>query len=158
MTTIHELLADDHRQCDACFVAVEQAVSKANWAQADADFSALNRAMERHFAAEENLLFPAFEERTGMRMGPTQVMRAEHAQMRELLDAAGSALAAHAGENYSGYAETLLIMMQQHNMKEENVLYPMCDQHLDSQLETLIPQLRQAISHEEAAAWPTPKS
>ena len=27
-------------------------------------------------------------------------------------------------------AESLLIMMQQHNMKEENVLYPMCDQHL----------------------------
>jgi len=158
MTTIRELLADDHRQCDACFVSVEQAVSKANWTQADADFAALSRAMERHFAAEENLLFPAFEERTGMRMGPTQVMRAEHAQMRELLGAAGSALAAHAGEDYSGYAETLLIMMQQHNMKEENVLYPMCDQHLDSQLETLMPQLRQAISHEETAAWPTPKS
>ena len=152
MMTIRELLADDHRQCDACFVAVEQAVSKVNWEQADADFAALNRAMERHFAAEENLLFPAFEERTGMRMGPTQVMRAEHAQMRELLDAAGSALTARAAEDYSGYAETLLIMMQQHNMKEENVLYPMCDQHLDGQMETLMPQLSRAIDHADGKA------
>lgn len=158
MTTIRELLADDHRQCDNCFVAVEQAVNNKNWSTADADFGALCRAMERHFVAEENLLFPAFEERTGMRMGPTQVMRGEHAQMRELLAAAGTALAARAGDNYSGYAETLLIMMQQHNMKEENVLYPMCDQHLNDQLHTLLPQLEQGISHDQGAAWPTPRN
>jgi hypothetical protein len=41
-----------------------------------------------------------------------------------------------------GNAETLLIMMQQHNVKEENVLYPMCDQHLADQLENLLPELR----------------
>ena len=152
MTTIRELLADDHRQCDVRFVAVEQAVSKGNWEKADVDFGVLRRAMERHFMAEESLLFPAFEEHTGMRMGPTQVMRAEHAQMRELLDAADSALAARAAEDYSGYAETLLIMMQQHNMKEENVLYPMCDQHLDGQLETLMPQLGRAIHNEDGHA------
>ena len=35
-----------------------------------------------------------------------------------------------AADEYAGNAETLLIMMQQHNMKEENILYPMCDQHL----------------------------
>ena len=65
-----------------------------------------------------------------MTMGPTQVMRMEHQQMRDLLDQAQAAIMAGDAEEYMGQAETLLIMMQQHNMKEENILYPMCDQHL----------------------------
>ncbi len=146
MKTIRELLAADHRHCDDCFVAVEQAVAAAAWAGATTQFVAFADAMERHFSAEEGLLFPAFEERTGMRMGPTQVMRSEHAQMRQLLAAAGESLAAQDADDYSGNAETLLIMMQQHNMKEENVLYPMCDQQLGAQLEALLPRLSSALA------------
>jgi tRNA 2-thiouridine synthesizing protein A len=51
-----------------------------------------------------------------------------------------SALDARDGDDYAGNAETLLIMMQQHNVKEENVLYPMCDQHLADQLDALLPE------------------
>jgi len=130
MTTLRELMADDHRRCDDAFVAVEQAIAAAAWDQAGKAFARFEQAMQRHFSAEETVLFPAFEQRTGMRMGPTQVMRAEHAQMRLLLEAAEGSLAARDAEDYSGNAETLLIMMQQHNMKEENVLYPMCEQTL----------------------------
>ena len=99
----------------------------------------------RHLAAEEVTLFPAFEQRTGMVMGPTRVMRAEHDQMRQLIDAAEEALTARDAEEYSGTAETLLIMTQQHNMKEENILYPMCDQHLADMMETFLPQLAKEI-------------
>jgi iron-sulfur cluster repair protein YtfE (RIC family) len=35
-------------------------------------------------------------------------------------------------EAYLGHSETLLLLMRQHNMKEEQVLYPMCEQHLNS--------------------------
>ena len=77
-----------------------------------------------------------------MYMGPTQVMRGEHVQMRELLDAGRDALVAKDADDYSGNAETLLIMMQQHNMKEENILYPMCDQHLIDQVDEMLPRLQ----------------
>ena len=40
---------------------------------------------------------------------------------------------------------TVGFMMQQHNMKEENVLYPMCDQHLTEQAAPLLAQLRQRL-------------
>jgi hemerythrin-like domain-containing protein len=146
MDGIRELMAADHRQCDDGFVAVERRVAGAQWLEADAEFAQFRRAMLRHFDAEEAILFPAFEARTGMTMGPTQVMRGEHAQMRELLDAAGAALDARDADDYSGNAETLLIMMQQHNMKEENVLYPMSDQHLASQLDELLEQLKNGIA------------
>ena len=150
MESIRDLMAADHRQCDDCFVAVERSVARAAWSDADAEFERFLDAMLRHFDAEEAILFPAFEARTGMSMGPTQVMRGEHAQMRELLDAAKNALAARDADDYSGNAETLLIMMQQHNMKEENILYPMSDQHLAPQLDVLLPQLKSRIASADA--------
>jgi iron-sulfur cluster repair protein YtfE (RIC family) len=148
--SIRDLLSADHRQCDALFVAVEHSLAAAAWGEADAAYARLRAAMRLHFDAEEAVLFPAFEAHTGMRMGPTQVMRNEHAQMSELLDAAGAALEQRDAEEYAGNAETLLIMMQQHNMKEENVLYPMSDQHLASQLGALLPQLQSRIAGDRA--------
>ena len=148
METIRELLTDDHRQCDDLFAVVEQDVAAGDWEKADAAFARFCAAMLNHFDLEEGTLFPEFEAQTGMTMGPTQVMRSEHRQMRELLAAAEVSLAARDADDYSGYAETLLIMAQQHNMKEENILYPMCDQQLAMQLETLLAQLGSAIGEQ----------
>ncbi len=65
-----------------------------------------------------------------MTMGPTQVMRMEHSQIRSLLEEMREAIFHGEQENFFSLSETLLIMTQQHNMKEENVLYPMCEKHL----------------------------
>jgi hemerythrin-like domain-containing protein len=145
MSKIREFMAGDHRRCDDIFAEVEVLVAEQDWVKAIAGFDVFQHAVLQHFSVEESLLFPAFEEQTGMRMGPTQVMRGEHAQMRELLEAARIALVAKDADDYSGNAETLLIMMQQHNMKEENVLYPMCDQHLSGQIDALLPKLETQI-------------
>ncbi len=149
MESIRELMSDDHRLCDSHFAAVEKAVANGAWDKAGEEFSRFKEAVWRHLDAEESILFPAFEARTGMSMGPTRVMRGEHAQMRELIEAAETALAARDADEYSGNAETFLIMAQQHNMKEENILYPMCDQQLMFQLEALVPQLKSAINFKE---------
>ncbi len=146
MESIRDFMAENHRQCDEYFVAVEHDIASAAWDMAGVDFPRFREAMLRHLAVEESILFPAFEKSTGMSMGPTQVMRSEHAQIRELIESAEGALLAKDADDYSGYAETLLIMTQQHNMKEENILYPMCDQHLSSQLESLLLQLKSGIS------------
>jgi DUF438 domain-containing protein len=141
MHNIRDFMSTDHRRCDDIFVDVEQAVSAGDWDRATTVYAQFQNAVLQHFSAEESLLFPAFEEKSGMYMGPTQVMRGEHVQMRELLDAARDALVAKDADDYSGNAETLLIMMQQHNMKEENILYPMCDQHLIDQVDEMLPRL-----------------
>ena len=62
--------------------------------------------------------------------GPTEMMRYAHEQMRALLAQMREACAARDADAYGGAAETLLMLMQQHNMKEENILYPMCDRAL----------------------------
>ncbi len=146
MNDITTYLLDDHRHCDDLFAAVEQAVTALDWPRAGTAFANLHSAMEQHFVAEEAILFPAFEAKTGMTRGPTEVMRVEHDQMRELLSAALQSLQDKDADDYAGNAETLLIMMQQHNMKEEHVLYPMCDDHLAEQSSALLHSMGQTLS------------
>lgn len=141
MSTIRTFMTEDHRRCDDLFADAEQAVGKKNIAAAKAAFDHFRSATLAHFASEEKTLFPTFEAKTGMTMGPTQVMRMEHVQMRALMDDAAAALADGDADDYLGLAETLLIMMQQHNMKEENILYPMCDQHLAAETPELLARL-----------------
>ena len=146
MSTIRQLMTDDHRRCDDFLAAAEQSVAASDTAAGTAAFAQFGAALLAHFASEENTLFPAFEERTGIRQGPTQVMRLEHQQMRALLAAAEQALAAGNRDEYLGQVETLIIMMQQHNMKEENVLYPMCDQHLAGDAASLSARLAEDLA------------
>ncbi|MCF8154551.1 MAG: hemerythrin domain-containing protein [Rhodoferax sp.] len=148
MTRIRHFMAQDHLHCDAIFERAGRLAAERDWDGAATEFAQFRSLVLQHFDAEETLLFPAFEEKSGMRMGPTQVMRGEHVQMRQLMDAASAALLQGEGdgEEYSGHAETLLIMMQQHNLKEENVLYPLCDQHLSDQASTLLPRLQEMLT------------
>lgn len=146
MTSLRSFLTDDHRHCDDLLAVTEEAIAAGNLSAARTTFDAFVSAMLAHFEAEEKTLFPTFEAKTGMSMGPTQVMRMEHIQMRDLLRAAVDALQAGDSEEYLGQVETLVIMMQQHNMKEENILYPMCDQHLSAELPELLPLLQRELA------------
>lgn len=130
MNTILEYLGADHRSCDDAFAAAETAAAQARWDAARSAFGRFRRAMDRHFAMEEDVLFPAFEARTGVHAGPTAVMRMEHAQMRDLMDAMQTAADAADQEAFLGLSETLNMLMQQHNVKEETMLYPMSDRVL----------------------------
>jgi hemerythrin-like domain-containing protein len=126
------VFAQHHHHCDDAFANAEACAQRADWAGAQKGFDAFARAMALHLATEEEALFPAFEAATGMQGGPTQVMRLEHAQMRQLLQEMTASLAAKDADGFGGAAETLLVLMQQHNMKEEHMLYPMCDRALAS--------------------------
>jgi hemerythrin-like domain-containing protein len=141
MTTIRSFMTEDHRHCDDLFAEAEMAAGKGDFELARAAFGHFRSAMLAHFDSEEKTLFPTFEAKTGMTMGPTQVMRMEHVQLRALMDDATDALKTANAEEYLGVADTLVIMMQQHNMKEENMLYPMCDQHLSAELPAILERL-----------------
>jgi iron-sulfur cluster repair protein YtfE (RIC family) len=125
-------LFQHHKHCDEIFADAEEACGKGDWTAGAAAFECLRGQLETHFASEEDLLFPAFEAATGMTSGPTEVMRGEHRQMRDLLAQMQGAVESRDSDAFGGAAETLLILMQQHNMKEENILYPMCDNALNS--------------------------
>ncbi|HHH40139.1 MAG TPA: hemerythrin domain-containing protein [Sedimenticola sp.] len=128
MSSITETMTADHRHCDEIFARAEELVANRDWEQATTRYGEFRDAMEHHFSMEEEALFPRFEARVGNAMGPTQVMRMEHIQMRKLFDDMGEAVQQQDRDRYLGLSETLMMLMQQHNMKEEQMLYPMTDQ------------------------------
>jgi len=138
---ITDFMGDDHRRCDHIFAGAEESVSKGDWSSAESDNRRFLEAMEHHFRMEEEMLFPRFEEVSGHTMGPTEMMRHEHRQMRQLFEQMNQAVAAKSADDYLGASETLLILMQQHNAKEEQMLYPMSDQVLAGEQDELINKL-----------------
>ncbi|MCP4127141.1 MAG: hemerythrin domain-containing protein [Gammaproteobacteria bacterium] len=127
MARITDTMAGDHRRCDLIFAEAEASVSDSNWDAGTKQFNEFHTAMEHHFSMEEGVLFPTFEEASGMTMGPTQMMRMEHTQMRQLFSDMAQAVEKQDRDAYLGLSETLMMIMQQHNMKEEQMLYPMTD-------------------------------
>jgi iron-sulfur cluster repair protein YtfE (RIC family) len=142
MATIVEFLSNEHRCCDESFAATEEAAQTGDLLRCRTDFRQFQAVMEHHFEKEESILFPAFEQASGNTMGPTRVMRLEHRQMRETLAEMDGALASGDLEDFLGQAETLLILMQQHNIKEEQILYPMCDRFLGGAVESVLQAMR----------------
>jgi len=143
MGAIADYFAAEHRSCDEVFATAEEAAQTGDLAGCQTRFQQFHAAMERHFQQEEQELFPAFEEASGMFMGPTRVMRLEHQQMRETLAGMDGTLASGDLEDFLGQAEALLILMQQHNIKEEQIMYPMSDRFLGSVADSVIQAMRE---------------
>jgi len=145
--TVTEYLQADHRRLDALMEAARQAVRDGRAEDAAASFFEFRVGLTRHIKIEEGLLFPSFEAATGMSRqgGPTGVMRLEHEEILRLLGEirelfVSPQLDAAAFEALRG---ALVALLQEHNGKEERVLYPMTDRMVAPvRLRELIGQMR----------------
>ena len=144
MSTIKGFLTEDHGRCDELFAKMEDAVTQ-SIENAKEAYDAFAEATERHFQMEERVMFLEFEQKTGMTQGPTAIMRHEHAQMRNLLAEMGKAIEAKDKDKFFGNSETLMILMQQHNMKEEQMLYTMAQQHLSAESDRIVDMMQSMI-------------
>lgn len=140
--TISTFLTQDHRDCDEQFAQMENAVASEDWSKANGQFTTFVVDLEHHFDMEEKVMFPAFENRTGMMGGPTHVMRMEHDQMRGVVSQMKGALEAQDKNNFFGLSESLMMLMQQHNMKEEQMLYAMADAHLGGDATIVVQEMK----------------
>jgi iron-sulfur cluster repair protein YtfE (RIC family) len=66
---------------------VEIDVDPASSGKARAAFAKLRRELDEHVRLEEQLLSPSLDRRRRSQSGPSAIMRAEHEEMRRLLDA-----------------------------------------------------------------------
>ncbi len=144
MSTIKGFLSEDHGRCDELFAKMEDAVTQ-SIENAKEAYDAFAEATERHFQMEERVMFLEFEQKTGMTQGPTAIMRHEHIQMRNLLAEMGKAIEAKDKDKFFGNSETLMILMQQHNMKEEQMLYTMAQQHLSAESDRIVDMMQSMI-------------
>lgn len=139
-----QVMTEDHRRCDALFATIEEALATGSFPATQAAFELFGSAMTRHFRIEEELLFPEFEARVGATGGPSFVMRREHVQFNAAMAALGAAIAAHDADECLGLFDSLLVILQQHNFKEERMLYPMIDRALAADVPRLVAQIEKA--------------
>ncbi len=144
MRSIKEYLTNDHRLCNDIFAKMEQTAAK-SLSDAKPLCDEFIAATEHHFQMEERVMFPEFEQKTGMVQGPTQMMRQEHEQVRSLMKEMSEAINNDNKDKFFGLTETLMIMLQQHNMKEEQMLYPMAQQHLSAESDRIVKMMESII-------------
>jgi len=125
MQTIFDFMSKDHDRLDGIFKEFQKA-SHSGPAEAKKLFSEFSFGLKRHIVWEEEILFPLFEERTGMKDGgPTEAMRFEHLQIKSFLKEIDGRISLV--QDSTGAEQELLRILGDHNMKEEHILYPSID-------------------------------
>lgn len=124
MEPLHQALEREHRDVDDAVKACADSPVASPEAR-----EALGRAvadLRRHIYVEEELLFPPL--RAAGMVGPVLVMLREHAQMWPVLDRLDRALREDDEQGVLRAAcRELFVLLQHHNPKEEQILYPQVD-------------------------------
>ena len=125
--TISKFFEKDHDRLDELLKTFQQ-LKRSDFPKAKEAFKAFKSGLQRHIVWEEDLLFRLWETKTGMSdSGPTPVMRNEHRQIGQLLEAIHGKVAAQNPDS-DQEEQALLDILGSHNRKEERALYPAIDQ------------------------------
>jgi iron-sulfur cluster repair protein YtfE (RIC family) len=124
--TISVMFDEDHDRLDALFKSF-QTLKRQDFTKASSAFVEFKIGLQRHVVWEEDVLFPLWEKKTGMTEGgPTFVMRRDHREIGECLEAIHRKVQAQDPES-DREEQALLDLLERHNMTEEQVLYPAMD-------------------------------
>ncbi|HXN07495.1 MAG TPA: hemerythrin domain-containing protein [Nitrospiria bacterium] len=130
MNEILEFMSQDHDRLDEIFNSFRK-IKGQDVDKAKELFNELNNGLRRHIDWEENILFPSFEEQTGMKnIGPTAVMRLEHYEIKEFLDKIHRGLQ-EKNDSIEQIEDAFIRVLSSHNQKEEKILYPRIDRSLN---------------------------
>ncbi len=140
----------DHDELDNYFKEF-QALKLKDYAKAKACFRAFKFGLQRHILWEDEILFPVFETKTGMKDGgPTAVMRHEHVMIKEALETLHQKV--RCNDPDSGKEEhELMDLLCRHNQKEESILYPTIDQLMTAEEKKLLFKQMQEVPKEQYA-------
>ena len=127
MTTILEFMSVDHDRLDNK-IRMYSTEKLVDIERAKSIFLFFKSELERHIIWEEDILFPVFERKTGIKDGgPTSFMRMEHIQIKDRLQEIQRKLHAKKIQDLCEEEVALLKLLESHNQKEENILYPGID-------------------------------
>ena len=124
--TITAFYEQDHDRLDELFKTFQQ-LKRSDFPKAKEAFKEFKFGLQRHIVWEEDILFPLWEKETGITEGgATSVMRTEHRQIGQHLEAIHQKVVAQNSDSDQD-EQALLNLLGSHNMKEERVLYPGID-------------------------------
>ena len=129
METITSYMQQDHAVIDGFADRAFRAAAARDWNALQREGGEFLLRLRRHIDMEESVLFPAFERRTGMvEAGPSRQMRLEHQLMEPVLAGMERAVTEKDGAGFRHGVKALLDLLQPHNVKEEQMMYPMLDE------------------------------
>ena len=124
--TISTMFDEDDDRLDELFKSFHM-LKRTDLAKAHKAFVDFKAGLRRHMVWEEDVLFPLWEKKTGMNKGgPTFVMRQEHREIMECLEAIDRKVQAQNPES-DQEEQAFMDMLERHNMSEEEVLYAAID-------------------------------
>lgn len=130
MKTICEYLAEEHLRCDRLFARVETCIASRDWAKAAEQFRNFEDALGRHILMEEGILFPAFANAVSNASAPIGMLRTEHQRLKAIMERLADSIQCESVRDFTLHADSYVLLIQQHNMKEEEMLYPFLDRVL----------------------------
>ncbi|HJZ12690.1 MAG TPA: hemerythrin domain-containing protein [Acidobacteriota bacterium] len=123
--SIFEFFERDHDRLDELFLGFQKH-KRSNFPKAREYFAAFKFGLQRHIVWEEDVLFPLYDNTVRMEYGPTFVMRLEHKEIAQKLEALHKKI--QSGDvNSDREEQDLKDTLRLHNDKEENILYPTID-------------------------------
>ncbi len=130
--SVKEFMEADHDRLDSIYKEFKEN-KHAEISKAKDLFAEFKQGLERHIVWEEEILFPVFEDKTGMKtQGPTIVMRMEHEQIKSCLKRILEKVSNN-DPHTEDIEKELEMVLGGHNEKEESILYPWIDQSFSEQ-------------------------
>lgn len=119
--SIKNFFEADHERLDQLFVSFMKFKNE-SFPRAVDYFNQWKSGLQRHIVWEENIIFPLFLKKTDNER-PIRVMRFEHCQILQALDKLSEKVQ-RGNCNTDREEYQLLILLGEHSLKEEMVLYP----------------------------------
>ena len=146
---VAEYLGRDHDAIDVILADALRMAEDGETERAEHTFAEFADGLRRHIAIEEELLFPVFDRRHGFGGcgrpgGPSSVMVLEHRSIQNALAECQHALASLGKIDFREPFAHLRQLVEMHNVKEEQVLYPIIDRALSpTERVELVARMRQ---------------
>ena len=149
MKTICEYLAQEHLRCDRLFAKVESCIAQRDWRNADQHFRLFEDAMGRHIVMEESILFPAFINAVSGASAPIAMLRTEHQRLKAIFERFEDSLQRQDLRDFALHADSYVLLVRQHSMKEEEMLYPLLDRILADSRERIVDAMCASMSNRQ---------
>lgn len=131
MQTITDCLKADHHRLDQLLEETLAALERGDLGQLRVRFPEYARHLRDHMRFEEEFMFPVVERVLCNAEGPVCVMRRDHQELSDRLVGMAAALYIGAIDAFRDELLSLTLSLENHNGREERVLYPAIDRLLD---------------------------
>lgn len=153
MKSAEHWLVHDHTQIEFLLGELDEAGRTQNWQILKRSLKELIRQLKLHMAQEEEILFPAYDARTGPPHMSTTLLRKEHREIIRLLTELSAALKVEDLPTMRAVMPELQTAMLQHHEREEKVFLPMASRILCEEREALSQQLAEFTGPGKPDYW-----